>query len=201
MATTLSTVLDLQATRLEADAGTLTRSLYEHAVHFAWLAGDPARINRWRQEDMEQRLKADNDMKAHGRPMLTPENRARFEREVALIKGGPLRLEQLAIAADKSWEGRLRGLSKHRDLNSFSGLYALLYRSYSPMAHPSEVGLLRVAEEVGPGRSRVQLEAPSSRSGPWGIACVVFTAALLVAGESLGWPDRDRVFAIYGRNE
>jgi hypothetical protein len=203
MTTTLATVLDLQVKRLEADPSTLTRSLYEYAVHFAWLAAEPSpeRLERWLKNDVEQRLKADNDMNAHGRPVLTAENRLRFEQQLSSMKGSSLNLADMAVAADKHWAGRLKGLGEHSELNSLSGLYAVLYRSISPMAHPSEMGLQRVVEDLGAGRVRVQLEVPSStRSGPWGIACVVFTIALLIASESLGWPVSDAVDAIYERN-
>src|ERR1700737_495238 len=110
----------------------MTRSLYEHAVHFAWLAADPshASIERWRKDDLVQRLKADDDATAHGVAMLTPANRASFEQQVKAMSGAPLVLADLAIAADKHWAGKLKGLQKHNQLVSLSGLYSLLYRSY-----------------------------------------------------------------------
>jgi hypothetical protein len=56
MATTLGSILDLRSNHLEADAATLTRSLYEHAVHFVWLAADPStRVGRWRKSDVVAR--------------------------------------------------------------------------------------------------------------------------------------------------
>ena len=201
MTTTLATVLDLQPARREADSSTLTRSLYEHAVHFAWLAADPslANIERWRKDDLVQRLKADDDATRHGFPVLTPENRVSFEQQVESMSGAPLVLADLAIAADKHWAGKLKGLQTHEQLMSLSGLYTLVYRSYSAIAHPSEMGLQRVTEEIGQGRQRVQIEQPSTRFGPWGIAGVVYTIALLAASESLGWPDADAVYAVYER--
>lgn len=201
MTTTLETVLDLQPERREADSATLTRSLYEHAVHFAWLAANPspASIERWRKDDLVQRLRADDDATRHGFPVLTPNNRASFEKQVESMSGAPLVLADLAVAADKHWAGKLKGLQSHDQLMSLSGLYTLVYRSYSAIAHPSEIGLQRVTEEIGRGRQRVQIERPSTRSGPWGIAGVVYTIALLAASESLGWPDADAVYAIYER--
>jgi hypothetical protein len=205
MTTTYATVLDLQRGRLEADSSTLTRSLYEHTVHFAWLAADPrpARLGLWHKEDLVQRLKADGDTTAHGVQMLTPAKRAGFEQQRDAVSGDLMSLADLAIAADKHWAGKLKGLQKHNEPVSLSGFYSVLYRSYSAIAHPSEMGLQRVTDAVRDGRVRVQIELPTSRrsgrSGPWGIAGVVYTIGLLAASESLGWPDPDKVFAIYDK--
>jgi hypothetical protein len=61
MAGTVSSIMDLQLGGHRADATTLGRSLYEHAVHFAWLAAEPsaARLQEWRKYDLQQRLKAE----------------------------------------------------------------------------------------------------------------------------------------------
>lgn len=78
MAGTLESILDLQLRGHSADATTLGRSLYEHAVHFAWLAAVPstARLQEWRKYDLQQRLKADTDMARFGRGFYTDEQRA-----------------------------------------------------------------------------------------------------------------------------
>lgn len=205
MTTTYASILEQQRDRLEADSSTLTRSLYEHAVHFAWLAADPSppRLDVWHKDDLVQRLKADDDTTAHGLSMLTPANRASFEQQRDAISGDLMPLVDLAIAADKHWAGKLKGLQNHNEPVSLSGFYALLYRSYSAIAHPSEMGLQRVIDDLDGGRVRVQIERPPSRrsvrSGPWGIAGVVYTIGLLAASESLGWPDADAVYKIYER--
>lgn len=203
MTTTLASVLDLQSGKLEADAATLVRSLYEHAVHFAWLAGDPTleRLDHWRKNDLHARLKADDDARAHGLEMLRPERRALFETQFDAITGAvPLNLADLAIAADKRWDGRVRGMGKHTEALSLSGWYAVLYRGYSAMAHPSERGLNRVAEELAPGRLRIDLEVPASgRTGPYGMATFVYGVALYIAAEALSWPDASAVSTIFDR--
>ncbi len=205
MTTTLSSVLDMHdSRRLEADAAILVRSLYEHAVHFAWLAADPSRerLDHWRKHDLLARLKADEDARAHGfEEMLRPERRAEFETQLAAIAGAvPLNLADLAIAADNHWGGRIHGMGKHDEPLSFRGWYAFLYRSVSPMAHPSEIGLHRVTDELAPGRLRIDIERPSStRTGPYGMATFVFGVALYIAAEILGWPDAETVSEIFDR--
>lgn len=199
MATTLRSMLDLQKSGLEADGSILGRSLYEHAVYFAWLAADPkAHLVEWRRADITQRLKLDDDMRRHGDSAYTPENRAKAEADLELL-GGPLRLhsEQLAIAADKHWTGTIPGLRGHDRLHSFSGLYASLFRDYSSTAHPSELGLSRVWDGT-PGHVRIRLERPDpTRLGPYGMANILFALTLFVSNRAIGWPAQEAVHAVY----
>ena len=91
-------------------------------------------------------------------------------------------------------------MGKHTEALSFNGWYAVLYRGYSAMAHPSETGLHRVTEERARGHLRIGLEVPSPhRGGPYGIGTFVYGVALYIAGESLGWPDADAVTEIFDR--
>jgi uncharacterized protein DUF5677 len=199
MATTLRSMLDLQKSGLEADGSILGRSLYEHAVYFAWIAADPeTRIVEWRRADITQRLKLDDDMRRHGDTAYTRENRDKAEADLRLV-GGPLRLrtEQLAIAADQHWTGKIPGLRGQDRLHSFSGLYASLFRDYSSTAHPSELGLARVWEG-SPGQVRIRLEQPDwTRLGPYGMANILFALTLFVASQSIGWPNQDEIHRIY----
>jgi len=204
MTTTLRYLLELHLARLEADGATLARSLYEHAVHFAWLAAEPspARVEGWQREDLCQRLAAYNDMAAHGVEMIDDAGVAALKAKIESMHGARLKLEQLAIEADGHWaEKVLKEMGEHTELMSFRGWYALLYRMSSTMAHPSQIGLHRVTEDVRRARIRVQLEEPSpTRQGPYGMTTYVYGVALLVAAGTLGWPDRNEVLAI-GRLE
>jgi hypothetical protein len=204
MTTTLGSILDLQHAQHEADAGTLVRSLYEHAVHFAWLAADPSpsRIEEWRKSDFVARVKADDDMLAHGIQALTDESRAKFTAQVAEMHGDALVLADLAIAADKYWAGKVRGMGAHTALISFRGWYASLYRHYSGMAHPSVRGLHRVVDELGPVRRRIRLEGQYEGNGPYGIATFMFGVALYVASATatIGWPSADAITDVFARN-
>jgi hypothetical protein len=203
MATTLESILTLQPAERETDATTLTRSLYEHAVHFVWLAAEPSdeRIRRWRRDDLAATHTVDNEMSTYRRPLLTPAGRADLERELdALSDVEPLpSLEAMAKAADRYWEQRIPGLDSRKHLNSFGGLYASLYRHYSGVAHPSGTGIQRVYESLGQNRRRYRLEQPydERRIGPYGMATVVFAWALYAAAQTLGWPPASEVDAVF----
>lgn len=198
---TLRHVFDARRGGQSVDAATLGRSLYEHIVHLAWLAADPspARIEEWRKADLVQRLKADNDVRSVGDELLDDAARSRMQAQVGAMTGNDLVLVNLAIAADKHWAGKLPGMGSHREMKSFKGLYAVLYRNYSGTAHPSYVGLNHVVEDVTETRKRVVLETAPEGRGPFGMATVVYALGLYVAAQSLGWPDARRVNGAFDR--
>jgi hypothetical protein len=201
MTTTLGSVLDLLPGGREIDAGILVRSLYEHAVHFAWLGVDPAatRLEEWRKHDLTWRLKADTDARQHGVQLFTDDARTELEAQIGGLRGGELVLTNLAVAADRHWTGLLPGFDDQEEVKSFRGLYAILYRNYSGVAHPTYRGLNHVVEDLGPTRRRVGLEGPYDSNGPYGIATVIFALGLYVAGNTLGWPQGPDVNAIFER--
>jgi uncharacterized protein DUF5677 len=152
MTTTLDSLLRLQPAQREGDGGTLLRSLYEHAVHFAWLAADPTRerLKQWREHDELMTARAIVDAHEHGVDL--GEDPAAARARVAALRGRDLKIEQLAVAADNYWGGKLPGMKSHREPISFRGLYATLYRHFSGRAHPSRRGLNLVYDELGPAR-------------------------------------------------
>jgi hypothetical protein len=202
MTTTLRRMFDATHGGQSVDAATLARSLYEHVVHFAWLAADPstARIQEWFKADLISRLKADTDMRSLGEPLFSDADRAALESQIAAMKGPKeLKLVNLAIAADKHWAGKLPGMGAHTTRDSFKGLYAVLYRSYSSTAHPTYMGLNHVVEDTSPTGRRVVIEKPPEGRGPFGFATVVYALGLYVAAQSLGWPEADAVTAAFDR--
>jgi hypothetical protein len=204
MTMTLRHITDLQPRGRGVDAGTLLRSLYEHLVHFAWLAVDPsaARIERWRKDDLRRRIAADNDARQRGESLFTDEAHADLQRQVAAMTGDPLVLEQLALECDTLWAGRLEhaGLGPASRATSFRGLYAILYRNYSAGAHPSYRGLNPVVEDITDTRKRVVLEGPPEGRGPYGFATAIYGLALHASAASLGWPDPGRIETAFQRN-
>lgn len=176
-----------------SDAGTLARSLYEHVVHFAWLAADPteARLGEWRKVDLVQRLKADEDAADHGSALL--EDRATMEAQVAALAGAErLVLADMAAEADKAWEEKVEEIEVG-GLRSLRGFYAILYRHVSGTAHPGFRGINRVVTDLSPVDRRVHLEKRSDEWSPFSTGVIVYALALLIASEALGWPDRDEV--------
>jgi hypothetical protein len=79
--TMMRDVLRLQVAAREADAATLARSLYEHVVHFAWLAAEPTaeRLEAWRKVDLQSRLTADNKSRELNEPLFSDTERAQLE--------------------------------------------------------------------------------------------------------------------------
>lgn len=201
MTTTLGSILDLQSAGLEVDAATLSRSLYEHSVHFAWLAAEPTptRLEEWRKNDLDARLKADADMRRHGVKTITDQRRAELQAEVAQLVGNTLHLEQLAFDADKHWASRIPGFVGGT-VWSFGGLYALLYRHYSATAHPSMRGLNRVTDDISATVRHIRLERTYEGNGPYGMATVLFGVALYVAAARLGWPASDEINRVFARD-
>ncbi|MEK6328797.1 MAG: DUF5677 domain-containing protein [Actinomycetota bacterium] len=199
---TLDSVLLLQPSERASDASTLVRSLYEHVVHFAWLAADPSaeRIEEWRKHDLKQRLKADDDCKAVGYPLFDSATRAKIEAQVAAMKGNDLVLTNIAVAADKHWEPHIDTLEGHTQLRSFRGLYASAYRLHSGVAHPSERGIHPVVEDLTGSRRRVKLEDSFEGHGPYGLATAIYALALLVGEQSLGWPSTAEVDNIFAQH-
>jgi hypothetical protein len=199
--TTLDSILLLQPTERAVDSSTLLRSLYEHVVHLAWLGADPsaARLEEWRKDDLRQRLKADDDCRAVGVEMFTPEQRADFEVQVSSMSGSPLVLTNLALAADKHWEPRIEVFSSYKEAGSLRGLYAIAYRHYSGTAHPSFRGLNPVIEDITRTRKRVVFEGPFTGRGPYGMATVIYALGLYVAAAALGWPDAHEVTSVFER--
>jgi hypothetical protein len=201
MTGTLDSILELQPAQREADAGILVRSLYEHAVHLAWLGADPSaqRIEAWRKHDLTERLKADADAREHGVELFDNAKRAELVAERDRLQGERLVLADLAGAADSHWTGALPGMGASPEVRSFRGLYAIVYRHYSGVAHPSFRGLNRVVETAGPV-SRVRLEDAYQGSGPYGLATVIFALALYATAATLGWPASDEIEAVFERH-
>lgn len=215
---TMLSLVGLEPLGRVTDLAVLVRDLFEHVVHLAWLGADPGRerVEAWRKHDLSERLKADRDASDHGVLILTAQERAVIERERDVLAGGPLKLIDLAVAADQRWLGVLPGFdvrydrdhgdaeeSDHDepDAQSFRKLYAIVYRHTSAFAHPSWRGLHRVTLDTGPTARRVAMEQadPAYPFDPIGLGTLIFATGLFVAGEALGWPAREQVIAIFNR--
>jgi hypothetical protein len=196
---TLEAIFALRPLGREADALTLLRSLYEHAVTFVWLAADPGaeRLGRFRKSDLISRLELDKDMRRLGEPPLSNGVRRRFATECDALPDRMPKLEKLTEEADGHWAGSIPRWQAGT-VKSYRGLYASAYRRQSMVAHPSEMGLNGVFVDLPDGRKRIQLEGrdPEMR-GPFGLGVIVFAFSLYVAGRVLGWPRASAVDAAF----
>jgi hypothetical protein len=200
MTGTLEAILQLRPLTRYADATVLARSLFEHAVTFAWLAAGegPERQRQFAKSDSVARLRIDDDCRALGYPVLEPDRRSWHEENRAGLDREMPGLLQRAEQADRAWDGKVPGLHTGAPLQSYRGFYALMYRNHSGYAHPSGLGLLAVAEGL-PGRgTRVDLEAADDDDpDPLRLATAIYTYSLLIAAQTIGWPHEPDLRAIW----
>jgi|GEM_PF-1623433 len=200
---TMRSILRLLPDGVETDAGILLRTLYDHAVTLAWLAADPAptRIRRWRKDDLQKRLKVDDDTRNIGEPLLGPHERQQMEAQVARITEPSLPpLTVLAEQADSHWEGQIPGMGLLGEIKSFRGFYSLVFRHNSFFAHASLLGLNPVVEDLSATHRRVGLEGHYEGTGPYGMATLIFGFVLYVMADSLGWPERSQITEVFERH-
>ena len=138
MTGTLEAILQLRPLRRYADGVALSRALFEHAVTFAWLAAGTGaeRQRQFAKSDAVARLRIDNDCRALGHPVLTPEMRAWHEATRDSLEREMPSLVKRAEQADEAWAGKISGLHTGAPLQSFRGFYALMYRNHSGLCAP-----------------------------------------------------------------
>lgn len=196
----LTALLGLRALGGEADPLVLLRTLYEHAVTFAWLAADPGadRHQRFLKSDAVSRLGMDDDARKVGVKLLDDLHRAKFQRQAEELPKEMPDLLQRAEAADGYWVGRLLALEDSSSTRSYRGLYAIAYRRHSAIAHPSLMGLNTVTVDLPGNRRRVQLERrdPDMR-GPFGLGAILLAFSLFISSCTLNWPKQDAVKAAF----
>jgi hypothetical protein len=196
---TLNSVVALIGERRATDAGVLTRSLFEQAVTFAWIAIDP-RENAlaWVRWDRSERQKAHNDRLQHGGPaLLEPETLRDF---AAVIASGPVmpNLAQRAEQADAHWSAQLAAVRNPN--TSFRGMYSIVYRTDSQATHAAVSSVEPVVVSAAPGEFQVlPVEQDPGDRSPFTRAPMLYGLMLLVAGPGLGIEgveaDLDGIFA------
>jgi len=199
MTGTLEAIIQLRPLRRAADEIILTRSLFDHTVTFAWLAGDSGhdRLHRFARTDAVERLKIDNHCRTLGVEALNPEMRDWFETNKAGLDDDMPPIDQRARQADRDWMGNLPGLGEGSPLNCFEGLYAMLYRHHSGYEHPSALGMLSVAEDLPSDETRISLEETADPDA-LGLTCALYSYGLYIAGQTIGWPDAADVAGVWG---
>ncbi|WP_141746960.1 DUF5677 domain-containing protein [Streptomyces agglomeratus] len=134
---TLESVLLLGEGHRHDDAAALVRVMVDHLIRFAWLLGDnspPDRINSWKKDDLHLMKLMHGDLKAlkaegvdESPPAFNIETSVEFER--AAYKA--------AKDCDSFWGPYMSPLFEEGTVNSFSGLYAAVFRATSAYVHPS----------------------------------------------------------------
>lgn len=192
MTASVEAIVQLRPLGRTADEIVIGRSLYDHAVTFAWLAGDPAdRLDRFLYSDAVERLKLGSHSEELGFPMLQPETRKHFEGIREANAGEMPSLLQRAREADDDWGDKLPEHSSAAFM-SYTGQYASFYRHHSGFEHASTLGLLAFADAQPDGSALVSLEEEEDDT-LLGVAVIVYAWSLFIAAERLGWPREEEV--------
>ena len=196
---TLDSVVALIGERRATDAGVLTRSLFEQAVTFAWVATEPEEhALAWVRWDRAERKKAHNDLLHHGGPALLEAQT--LQDFAVVIASGPSmpNLAQRAEDADTYWSSQIAAVRS--STTSFRGLYAVVYRTDSQATHAAVSSLEPLVAPAGPGRFDVlPIEKDPGDRSPFTRAPMLYGLMLLVAEPALGIDGveaaLDRIFA------
>jgi hypothetical protein len=130
-----------------------------------WLPTQGAeRHRRFLKSDSKARLKADDDCRKVGEPILTDEKRAEYERHLKELPAEMPGLADRAAQADDHWTGRFEGLRGADTTHSYSGLYAIAYRRHSALDHASLMGLNPVIVDLDDGTNESSSRSATPRS-------------------------------------
>ena len=137
MAETLRSVLCLGELHQHEDSAALVRVMAEHLIMFGWLLADPkppSRVNAWKNDDLRLAAVARGSVKKFG---------IAFEDRLPsglTTSSRMVNAETAAHQCDEFWQPHLAPFLTKGTTNSFSGLYAVVFRGTSPYVHPSMRG-------------------------------------------------------------
>lgn len=138
MAGTLRSVLCLGESGQHEDSAALVRVMADHLIMFGWLLADPeppSRINAWKNDDLRLTAAARNSLERFGVSAEEPLPALSTSAKVTSA-------ETAAAQCDEFWHPHLAPFLKTGTINSFSALYAAVFRGTSPYVHPSMRGSL-----------------------------------------------------------
>jgi hypothetical protein len=129
----------------DAEAGMLVRVLYDHITLLAWLATDPAtNLQQWFREDLDQRIRTDNDLRQLGLGGLDDATRGQFVAERDAIPRQWPGLAGFAHQADQHWSQRLKAFEDQ----TLRKLYVGVFRQFSPLVHGMIESMMRISRIV-----------------------------------------------------
>jgi hypothetical protein len=189
MADTVESLMALMPARLDLDAQTLLRSLYEQAVTLAWVMIDPVEGHRrWEGEAKVQIAKLHNDALTFGEKILSDSELADAQTQRGLPK-----VPQMALDADKHWATRVKGLHPPGHPLSFRGLYLSIYRLGSRPAHGS---FLSLEPYVVEDQENQRFVVDRAKPGPilwYALVAPLFSIALVIGAQHFKWLDEDKI--------
>ena len=189
MCDTIASVMALMTAHKDGDARTLTRSLYEQAVVFSWVAIDPEnRLERWRNQALKDDLARHNEGIRYGLQLLSNAEVARAKAAVGIPN-----VEAMARELDEYWPIRVSGLHPSGHLLSFHGIYQLIYRVGSRTTHAS-IEALAPYVQLRTAPRRVGPASPSDEGMIWyALAAPILSMAATIAAQEFPWLDETRI--------
>lgn len=182
----------------EADAQALLRVFFELVTLFCWLAIAPKEhVARWQEWSSARQLKVHNDAKEFGIEVLTDAELAEIGKPEQ-----PRALNVMAREVDEYWPDHSPAFRPHpedgpRQILTFSGAYAALYRKGSTIVHTDQYAVDRYLSSPLTGSVTVHQKEKRSPSPDYPGLAIPFMGFLLLAfAHHFKWPDAQVVRAI-----
>lgn len=176
------------------DGVALTRTLLDHAIHYAWIAGAPAeRLPRFLRRTYANALTKHERMAARGIELLNPELMAHYRAYVAEHGRGTDNLNEMAKEVDGTWLERVRAAAPEPlQMPSMDEYYAFVYDQFANLDHPSTVGLQSYVH-LDPNSPAAWVDGEPERDRemdqrPYWLALWIMSWVLLVSSVSQGRP-------------
>jgi len=175
------------------DAAILTRSLFEHAVKFAWICAKPSdHFEQWKRADLLNRQKAVNDAQAVGIAEIADISVP----EPSEVVGIPS-LTAMCDVIDAFWLPQLPGgvtLKRY----SFRGWYVGIYRHFSAATHGEGLAVQTLVSKSPAGL--VQDFSARTFEPAFKVAPFIFAMALFVSSRTFGGPTDSDILAAFGES-
>lgn len=190
-AQTLRSMMLLYEARFDLDGATLTRTLFEQLLTFAYLAHAPEdRLLPYESADLDQSERIVAGVRAIGYEMNEPEP---WDREFLAPRPAPLKLglPKLADHADQEWADVPRLF--FRGEQPFRLMYELVYRPACRVVHGKSYATgAFIDADSAPTVVVRATERPSGVIGyEWGVWC--FAMMLVISSRAQGWPPEGAV--------
>jgi hypothetical protein len=178
------------------DGAALSRTLIEHTITFAWIAGAPAeRLPRFIRTSFGKQLDSDRVQRRRGQALLTDDARRQLRAYVSTNGQDMPGLLNRAKQADESWQERAQQqLPAGMRVLDFEQLYWDVFDGYASLDHASTGGLQTfVHRREEPGGTVLTVDGEPERElrrdlGPYWLGTWAFSMALLVSSLHSGRP-------------
>ncbi len=195
MASTLRHLGYLAPSFSRLDGAALARTLIEHAITYAWIAGAPGeRLPRFIRKNFSDQLKKDQRRRQTDELLIGDEFRAQMRAYVRLHTDDMPGLPRLAKEADDSWVERSRATwPQGMQIPGFVDLYDDVYDGFAALDHASTVGLQWLVHRHDDPTTVVTVDGDPQQEldtalRPYWLATWAFAMALLVSSLHAGRP-------------